>query len=219
MIFYLLTNTNTMSGFPSAADILHILSPLNGRTYENLLSWFPETDELDFHVGLLEIAWEDDDKLWYPRSTVTKFTGSPVDGYRRYRAEARMRYILDHAPDEITSVGGKWDGVGMRYVVDDVVEKPEVTAPTSPRSSQKAQTQADQPQVELPIDTPEAGPDPHVESESESESESDDAPAPVVPAVPERAVRCSGQTRKGKRCMIRSRQRLPQDAQWDCGRH
>jgi hypothetical protein len=139
MIFYLLTNTNTMSGFPSAADILHILSPLNGRTYENLLSWYPETDELDFHVGLLEIAWEDDDKLWYPRSTVTKFTGSPVDGYRRYRAEARMRYILDHALDEIASVGGKWDGVGMRYVVDDVVEKPEVTAPTSPRSSQKAQ--------------------------------------------------------------------------------
>jgi hypothetical protein len=68
MIFYLLTNI--MSDPPSAADILHILSPLNERTYENLLSWFPETDELDFNVGLLEIAWEDDDKLWYSRSTV-----------------------------------------------------------------------------------------------------------------------------------------------------
>jgi hypothetical protein len=124
-----------------------------------------------------------------------------------------MRYILDHAPDEIASVGGKWDGVGMRYVV----EEPEKTAPTSPRSSQNAQPQADQPQVELPIDTPEAGPGPHVESESESES--DDAPAPAAPAIPERAVRCSMMTRKEKRCMMRSRQRLPQNAQWDCGRH
>lgn len=122
---------------PTPAELASILFPLAGRTLPNILSWFPPWDTSDdttnFENELLTIAWQEGE-LYYPLNAAVEGFEAPDSEKRRVRSIARMRYMLEHTPEdmEIVEAGGKWDEKLMRYVMKEVEEAPVQSPVRSP---------------------------------------------------------------------------------------